>query len=413
VDKVFNKPTVKGEIYAVASKSEAHRALICAALADGTTRVECHETNDDIDATVSCLCALGAKIHRDASGFFVQPINRVNGGAALECNESGSTLRFLLPVAAALGADCSFYMRGRLPQRPLSPLYELLSDNGISLGKMGQSPLCISGKLSAGNYSIAANVSSQYISGLLMALSICHGTSKLALTGKIESAPYIDMTVDALTHFGASIEFNTDNNTFYIDGKSRLTSPTVASVGGDWSGGAFFLCAGAIGKSSVTVRGLDVGSRQGDKKILSVLEAMGARTEVGDGAITVYPSKIHGTNIDAAQIPDLVPILATVASVAEGKTVIYNASRLRLKESDRIQSTCDFLARLGANIAPTDDGMIISGKSALVGGVVDSFGDHRIAMSAAIASLVCTEKVTVRGFEATAKSYPSFAENFN
>ena len=413
MDKVFDNPGIKEEICAVASKSEAHRALICAALSDGVTFVECHQTNDDIDATVSCLGALGAKIRQDGNGFLVEPIKSVNRGAVLECNESGSTLRFLLPVASALGADCRFFMKGRLPQRPLSPLYELLVENGVSLGEMGQNPLCVSGKLSSGKFSIAANVSSQYISGLLMALSVCDGKSTLALTGKTESAPYIDMTVDTLNEFGADIQFDINKNTFYIDGKSRLTSPKIARVGGDWSGGAFFLCAGAIGKSAVTVKGLNTSSRQGDKHILSVLADMGAKIDVTDNGITVHPSKLHGVNIDAAQIPDLVPILATVASVAEGKTVIYNAARLRLKESDRIESTCDFLSHLGADITPTDDGMIINGKAELVGGVVDSFRDHRIAMSAAIASLVCKNSVTVQGFEAIAKSYPSFVENFN
>ena len=277
---------------------------------------------------------------------------------------------------------------------------------------MGENPLRISGKLTVGNYSIAADVSSQYISGMLMALSICDGASTLTLTGKTESAPYIDMTVDTLIHFGADIEFDIEKNTFYINGKSRLTSPKTAKIGGDWSGGAFFLCAGAIGKNSVTVTGLDTQSRQGDKQILSVLADMGAEITVADDGITVHPSGLHGTDIDASQIPDLVPVLATVAAVAEGRTVIYNAARLRLKESDRIVSTCTFLARLGADITPTDDGMIINGKTELTGGIIDCFRDHRIAMSAAIASLVCKESVTVRDFEATAKSYPSFADNF-
>ncbi len=412
MNKTFYHPTVKQAIRAVTSKSEAHRALICAALSNDVTRIECHDTSDDITATNACLCALGAKIHREGDFLVVQPIESVRHGTTLECGESGTTLRFLLPIAAALGVECSFYMRGRLPERPLSPLYELLEQNGVQLSAKNEHPLSISGKLKAGDYSIAANVSSQYISGLLIALSLCEGKSTLALTGKTESAPYIDMTVDFLARFGANVEFNSAENKFYINGKDRLISPRTEKTGGDWSGGAFFLCAGAIGESSVRVNGLDIHSHQGDRRVLDVLTEMGAQIDVAEGGITVHPSKLCGVNIDASQIPDLVPVLATVASVAEGKTVIYNAARLRLKESDRIESTCDFLSRLGADITPTDDGMIINGKTELTGGIIDCFRDHRIAMSAAIASLVCRDSVTVQDFEVTAKSYPSFADNF-
>ena len=280
------------------------------------------------------------------------------------------------------------------------------------MSPQGSNPLTLCGKFRAGDYSVAANVSSQYISGLLFALSIADGQSTLSLEGKVESAPYIDMTVDTLLRFGAEIGFNADENKFYINGKQRLTSPERIVIGGDWSGGAFFLCAGAIGKNSVTVTGLDTNSRQGDRQILDVLTRMGAEIKHADGKITVYPSSLVATDVDASQIPDLVPIIATVASVAKGRTVIYNASRLRLKESDRIESTCAVLSTLGADIVPTPDGMIINGKSSLVGGVVDSYNDHRIAMSAAIASLSCRESVTVKGFKAINKSYPSFEQNF-
>ena len=318
----------------------------------------------------------------------------------------------MLPLAAALGADCSFVMRGRLAQRPLSPLYEMMENNGISLSKQGVSPLDIKGKLGTGEYSIAANVSSQFISGMLFALSICEGESKLRLEGKLESAPYVEMTLDALNAFGAEIKFDSESNTYTVNGKEKLHSPKRVTVGGDWSNAAFFLAAGAIGKDSVTVTGLDVNSRQGDREMLEILKKMGAKFEIDGNEITVYPSKLCGVDTDASQIPDLVPILATVASVAEGKTTIYNAARLRLKESDRIESVCAMLTSLGADIASTDDGMVIVGKEKLCGGSVDSYNDHRIAMSAAIASLVCENAVPISRFEAINKSYPSFAENF-
>ncbi len=412
MDKTFIDPKVKRTVKAISSKSEAHRALICAALSDKPTFILCNDTNADIDATADCLCALGADIERRQNGFLVSPINSVTKGAALDCRESGSTLRFLLPAASALGADCSFYMRGRLAQRPLSPLYELLQSGGTTLTPQGSNPLNISGSFSCGDYVIAANVSSQYISGLLFALSISGGVGTLSLDGDIESAPYIEMTLDTLNTFGADICCDKHTKTFHIKGKERLNSPEQITVSGDWSNAAFFLCAGAIGNSPVTVSGLDAASRQGDRIIVDLLIQMGAHTEQNTNGITVYPSALHGIDIDASNIPDLVPILATTASVAEGKTKIYNASRLRLKESDRIESVCAFLTALGADITPTPDGMIICGKKQLSGGVSDSANDHRIAMSAAIASLVCQGPVTISHFEAINKSFPTFLDNF-
>lgn len=413
MDKIFYQNAVKSEISAISSKSEAHRYLICAALGDRECEIICTDTNADIDATARCLNALGADIKRTEKGFWVKPIAEVCKNQSLDCNESGSTLRFLLPLASSLGADCEFLMRGRLSERPLSPLYEILRDNGVTLSPQGSNPLTVKGKLSSGDYTVAANISSQYISGLLFALSVAQCDSTLTLDGKVESAPYIGMTLDALTVFGADIEYNESSKRFKIKGKDRLCSPDEVIVGGDWSNAAFFLVAGAIGKAPVTLCALDENSRQGDKEILTVLEKMGAKITRKDGKITVYPSALHGTLIDAANIPDLVPILAVAASVAEGETKIFNAARLRLKESDRIESVCNTLTALGAALTPTDDGMIIHGKKSLVGGEVDSYNDHRIAMSAAIASLVCENAVKISRFEAINKSYPSFAENFN
>ena len=412
MEKIFKNRSVKGAVRAISSKSEAHRALICAALADKKTKIICSDTNADIDATVLCLNSLGATVERIEDGFSVSPIGSVTRGASLDCNESGSTLRFMLPLCASLGADCSFIMRARLVCRPLSPLYELLAENGISLSKQGESPLSIRGKLTAGDYTLAANISSQYISGMLFALSVADGESTLSLTGKIESAPYIWMTVDTLLSFGADIKFDIDKSTFHIKGKKRLASPDTFTVGGDWSNAAFFLVAGAIGSHSVTLQGLDSSSRQGDSAIINALRAMGASIVESNGDITVSPSSLRGAMIDAADIPDLVPIICVAAAVADGESVIFNASRLRLKESDRIESVCATLSSLGADIRATDDGMIIRGKKRLSGGKVDSFNDHRIAMSAAIASLVCDGEVIIDRFEAINKSYPSFLDGW-
>ncbi len=407
----FDRPKLSGRIRAISSKSEAHRQLICAALADGETEIVCSDTNLDIDATAGCLRSLGADIEREDGSFCVRPIYAVKGQALLDCGESGSTLRFIIPVAAALGADCKIKMHGRLPSRPLSPLYELLCENGAVLSPVGENPFYVGGKLKCGDFFIRADVSSQFISGLLFALPLLEGKSSLTLTGKAESLHYIDMTLDALRLFGAGISKKGD--TFYINPIKKFKSPGRTCVGGDWSNAAFFLCAGAMGKSPLTVYGLDPASAQGDKKILDILTLMGADVRIKDSEITVSRNRLRGIEVDASQIPDLVPVIATVASVCEGKTVIYNAGRLRLKESDRIESVCRMLTDLGGKISPTDDGMIIEGVPELSGGTVDSFNDHRIAMSAAVASLVSLGKVTVTGMEAVNKSYPSFIADFN
>ena len=412
MDIIFKSPVIKNEIKAISSKSEAHRYLICAALADGKSEIICTDTNADIEATVSCLNSLGAKIERSKDRFAVEPIKEVPKEATLDCNESGSTLRFLVPLVTALGVSSSFLMRGRLADRPLSPLRELLTEKGISFSEQGKSPLLIKGSLSCGEYVLEANVSSQFISGLLFALSICEGESKLSLLNKVESAPYIDMTVDALISFGANLSHDKSLNRYYVKGLKKLRSPKKLTVGGDWSNSAFFLSAGVIGKNAVTVTGLDASSSQGDKKIIDILKQMGAKITCDGNKITAFPSALCGVDIDASQIPDLVPILATVASIADGQTLIYNASRLRLKESDRIESVCSMLTSLGADVNPTSDGMVIRGKRSLKGGKTDSFNDHRIAMSAAIASTVCSESVEVTNFEAINKSYPSFLDNF-
>ena len=411
MDVKFNSPRLSGEVRAISSKSEAHRLLICAALSDKPTKIICTDTNNDIDATASCLNSLGAKIERVSDGFTVKPIISPVSPASLDCGESGSTLRFLIPIIAALGVGAEINMHGRLPQRPLSPLYELLEKEGIKMSAQGENPFTVKGKLRAGNYSIAANVSSQFISGLLFALSLTEGESTLTLEGKIESKNYIDMTLDAISLFGGNVTFS--DNTFTVRSSGGFISPELVAVGGDWSNAAFFLCAGALSEDPVTVTGLDMNSSQGDKAILGVLGEMGANISIGENKVTVSKNGLRGIELDASQIPDLVPVIATVASVADGKTVIYNATRLKIKESDRILSTCNMISSLGGNTTPTDDGMIICGVDRLSGGEVSSAQDHRIAMSAAIASTVSDSPVTVRGFEAINKSYPNFKLDFD
>ena len=398
-----------GKIKAIASKSVAHRLLICAAFGDKKTLIRCEETNMDIEATAACLSALGAKIVRKAPFYEVEPITEVKKGAFLPCGESGSTLRFLLPVTAALGADASFLMEGRLPERPLSPLREELEAHGIRFSYEKSNILKAEGQLTGDSFSINGGVSSQFISGLLFALSLLPYESTLTIEGNIESAPYINITEDALSLFGARPQRT--KNTYNVSAHSRFISPAEICVEGDWSNAAFPLCLGVLGKGSVCVTGLNGNSSQGDLKIVELIRRFGGELRETDGGYIASASELCGIDIDATDIPDLVPALAVLASVAKGKTKIYGAARLRIKESDRLQSTCAMLTALGADITETDDGLIINGKDSLTGGRISSCNDHRIAMSAAVASCVCSSAVIIEGAQAVEKSYPSFWED--
>lgn len=409
----LRSPAPRGALCAFPSKSEAHRLLICAAAADAPTKILCNATNDDIDATVDCLCALGARIERTPGGFCVTPIAHAPAAATLDVRESGSTLRFLLPVIAALGTQAHIVRRGRLPARPLLPLRELLEQNGALLTDREGGVLEISGKLGGSDFAIPANVSSQFISGLLFALPLLDLPSdcSIRLIGQVESRPYIDMTISALASFG--IRVTEKENVLTVPAHSRYLSPGTLCVGGDWSGAAAFACMGAVGKYPLTLTGLDSHSAQGDRAVLSILSQMGADVQLCENAVVVSPAPLRGIDIDATNVPDLVPVLAATAALAQGETRITGAGRLRIKESDRLAATTEVLRTLGADVTETEDGLIIVGKPMLAGGCVQSFGDHRIAMTAAVASLGCQSPVTVDGAQVVAKSYPTFWEQLD
>ncbi|HHU05400.1 MAG TPA: 3-phosphoshikimate 1-carboxyvinyltransferase [Clostridiales bacterium] len=404
--------SLSGRVRAIPSKSYAHRLLICSALSNKKTFVSCAGSSEDIEATVRCLQTLGAKIDRNDEGFKVTPIPESGAvkGSTLDCGESGSTLRFMLPVACALGAGSRFKLAGRLPNRPLAHLEEALREHGCAFSGKGSAELCSLGRLKPGRFTLPGDVSSQYISGLLFALPLLEGDSAIEITGKIESRDYILMTLAALEKFGVHIKF--DGNILSIKGGSGYKSPDKAEVEGDWSNAAFWLCAGALGGSGIECRGLNTASMQGDKAVLELLKSFGAEVKLRGDAVMVKPSFLHGIDIDASDIPDLVPVLSAVAAVAKGRTVIKNASRLRMKESDRLRAVSETLSKLGADITETEDGLVINGRESLTGGTADSFGDHRIAMMAAVASVACTEPVTIKNAEAVNKSYPHFFEDF-
>ena len=402
--------TRTGTVRIPASKSQAHRLLICAALGKTPVTIRCDGLSKDILATMACLNALGADVRDLGEGVLaVTPIMAVPAGLCrLPCGESGSTLRFMIPVVGVLGAQAVFHMEGRLPQRPLAPFDDELRAHGMQIEQKAELLYC-SGKLSAGDYCLPGDVSSQYISGLLMALPLAAGRSSLTVTGKLESAAYITMTEDALRLSGIRLEKN--GRDYCIPGSRRPALPADCAVEGDYSNAAFFLCMGALSETGVTVTGLNPDSSQGDRGVLEILRRFGARVTETPSGIHVCRGDLHGITIDAGPVPDLIPTLSVVAAAAAGETRVINAGRLRIKESDRLTATTDFLTILGADVTELPEGLIIRGGRPLTGGTVSAWGDHRIAMASAVAAGICQSPVEICGSQCTAKSYPRFWED--
>ncbi len=414
-----------GSVTIPASKSRAHRLLIMAALSDAPVTLECNGFSNDILATVNCLNALGCRITTEQDRLIhIDPLYytaeaHTDTQNTLPCRDSGSTLRFLLPLAGALNATGCFDMEGRLPERPLSPYDDELRAHGMKLESNSSAPetrnkLYFSGRLQSGRYTLPGDVSSQYISGLLMSLPMLDGDSELHITGRIESADYIRMTEDALKL--ANIRFSYDNQIYKIPGGQRCHLPERLNVEGDWSGAAFFLCLGALVPEGILVDGIDPGSLQGDKAIIEILKQFGADIHDNGHGILVKHAPLKAITVDAAGIPDLVPVISVVAAAAKGTTRIINAGRLRLKESDRLQTTAKMLADLGARITEGSDSLVIEGcdfpAGCLKGGKTDSFNDHRIAMSAAVASAICRDPVIIENPDCVKKSFANFWEIF-
>lgn len=423
-----------GETTIPSSKSQAHRLMICAALTllnkkqgQGPKKIalHCSGFSKDIEATMDCLRETGLDIEAVNNTITMTvPINAPDlAPTNLHCKESGSTLRFLLPVEGALGKDAVFHMEGRLPERPMGPLCDVLEQHGMNIHQEGDK-LHFNGQLVGGEFVIPGNISSQYISGLLMALPILEEDSILLVTGKIESTDYILMTEDALRTSGIKIDKrHTVNNEleYIIKGKQHFNIPSELTVEPDWSSAAFFLSLGALSNEGVTLWGMNLDSAQGDKRILNVLKEFGADIDIVEKSsetknamskIAVKRNQLKAINLNASLIPDLVPVIATIASGAEGITRIHGAERLRIKESDRLATTCDMLTRLGATLEITEDGLLITGKPKLNGGKVVSHNDHRIAMSAAVAASLCEAEVEVHGTDCVKKSFLDFWEKF-
>jgi 3-phosphoshikimate 1-carboxyvinyltransferase len=371
-----------GTVSAIPSKSQAHRILICAAFSHTETTIICPDTNEDIEATANCLRGLGANITRTKDGYSVIPVSVPPKSAVLSCRESGSTLRFMLPIVGALGVDATFNLHGRLPKRPLSPLWEEMERMGCKLSRPTENTIRCTGKLICGKYRINGSISSQFITGLLLALPFVDGKCDLEIEGKIESKPYIDLTLQVQSLFG----YNQKTS------HPPYQTPGHLTVEGDWSNAAFLLAAKQLG-SNLSVTGLNSDSVQGDKAILSIL------AELSEYSV-----------IDCADIPDLVPILAVVAGANKGAT-FKNINRLRLKESDRVQSVAAMLRELGADVVTTENEITVF-PAVYKSCTINAEGDHRIAMSAAVAATVSAGPITILGAQCVSKSYPAFWDEY-
>ncbi len=406
---------LRGRIIPPPSKSQAHRLIIAAALAKDKSVISNVALSQDIQATLNCMETLGAKASIEGNNLSIFGIDGPtlspvlsdeNEFPRLDCGESGSTLRFLIPIALALSGGAVFSGRGRLLSRPQKPYEDLFSANGLFFIHSSQS-ITVRGKLRAGTYQLPGDVSSQFITGLLYALPLLQGDSYIQVTTQLESLDYVAMTLDALNQFGVTISHEGWRN-FYVPGGQTYHSRHL-EVEADWSQAGFWYAASGIG-NQVEVDGMNPHSIQGDKVILSWGELLGASSlSIQSLSSSSFSPKGSEVSIDVSHSPDLVPPVAAWGALREGVVHLKNAARLRMKESDRLSTVTHVLTSLGANVQEGPDSLTIVGKSSLPGGVtVSAHNDHRIAMMAAIAATCCENPITITGAECVAKSYPNF-----
>ena len=418
--KIKIKPSIlNGTIEIPPSKSYSHRAVIAAALAESGKKstIDNLKFSVDITTTTDIMENWGAKIKRFESALEIigNDGKVVPKDKYVQCNESGSTIRFLIPIGITNENELIFYGKGKLVDRPLDSYYRIFDKQGIFYkNENGKLPLTVNGKLKAGNYEIDGNISSQFITGLLYALPLLDGDSKLTINKNLESKGYIDLTLEILKLAGIEI-MNNDYKSFDIRG-NQIYKPFDYTVEGDYSQVAFWIVAGIISAdkdNEVKCLHANKNSLQGDREIIEIVERMGANIEIFDDYVLVKPSKTRGTVIDISQCPDIGPILTVLGALSEGETRIINGERLRIKESDRITSIKTELNKLGANVAEEGDSLIIQGVEGFTGGVtVSAWNDHRIAMSLAIASTRCEKEIILEEAESVRKSYPHFWDDF-
>lgn len=411
----INPSKLEGIVNIPPSKSMAHRAIICAALSEGESIIDNIDYSDDIIATIEGMRNLGAIIDKRDKSLSVKGINFNNENSkeeiTIDCNESGSTLRFLVPISIGRKNKVRFIGKGNLGKRPLTPYYEIFREQGIEFSYNGDSlNLCIDGELQGGKFKMPGNISSQFISGLLFILPILKENSIINITTELESKAYIDLTLSAMKEFGIEVE-NKDYKSLLIKGNQKYKACNYR-VEGDYSQAAFYLCAAALG-NKITCEQLNIDSLQGDKECIDILEKMGCKCTMEKNKVSLKPEKeLSATIIDASQCPDVIPVITVVAALSKGQSKVINGSRLRIKECDRLNAICTELNKLGASIVELEDGLIINGVEELKGARVNSHKDHRIAMSLAIASTRCKGEIILDEPECVKKSYPKFWSDF-
>lgn len=396
--------SLAGEIAAIPSKTYAHRILICAALSDGKTEISGLYPSKDVLATISCLNALGVKTELDGDKCVVYPADFLPE-AKLDCDESGSTLRFLLPLVASMGVKAEFVGRGKLPTRPMRPLIDALAPHGVRFDR-DFLPIRVDGAIEGEDFTVDGSLSSQYVTGMLFALAAMGGKRTLRLTGKEVSSGYIDVTIEVLRAFGVKV--TKQKNVILVDAPTKLVSPGKITVEGDWSNASYFLTAGVVGKNPVTVTGLKYPSAQADSAIVDILMRMGAKIVVGNNEVTAYPSELCGTNINVSDCPDSAPILSIAAAHAAKETVFINTDRLKIKECDRQNAIVQNLRKCGINAKIEEDKIIVKGGK-IAYSELSGFCDHRMIMSAAV--LLLDKGGTIDSVDAVDKSYPTFFED--
>lgn len=403
MDILLSPAYLKGVIQIPPSKSEAHRVLICAALANEKLKIKCINPADDIMVTAKCLTKMGAKIVYNNNTFIITPWHKTNNLPKLNCKESASSLRFLIPLAAALGINAFFYGKKTLSKRPLAELLKQI--NGCNITSFNI-PFYLTGKLKPGTFVLPGNISSQYISGLLLALPSLEKESKIVLSSNLESAGYVDITLKVLSSFGINI-IQKDNQ-WIIPGNQKYISPKKYILEADWSAAAFWLIAAAIG-ADISLKGLNLNSLQPDKNIINILKNIGATVAYNNNILKISPNHLKPFDFDASTNPDLVPILALALSLANGNSKIYNAARLRTKESDRLHSITQLINDMGGKIIENDDALLITGVPFLKGGIkIPPLNDHRLIMTAAIAAIFSKNPTTISSVNPVSKSYPDF-----
>lgn len=412
----LSKSKLNGTVKVPPSKSMSHRAIICAALGNGTSIIENIDYSDDINATIDAMVALGAVIDKNNDKLTISGIYREDSiqktVRVIDCNESGSTLRFIIPISLLFDGMTKFVGKGNLGKRPLDTYFDIFKEQGIKYSNIeNELNMIVKGVLKPGEFNLPGNISSQFITGLLFSLPLLDGDSKINITTNIESKGYIDLTLDCMKDFGIEVE-NKGYKEFIIKGNQKYISRPYR-VEGDYSQAAFYLAADALG-SDVDVADLKSNSLQGDKEVIDILERMGAKFIVDKSNIKCkVEEELVATIIDASQCPDIIPVISAVAALAKGRTEIINAGRLRIKECDRLKAVATELNKLGAKIVEKEDRLIIDGVNELQGGVkVWSWKDHRIAMTLAIASTRCINPIELTDYDCIAKSYPGFFEDF-